>query len=278
MSPRLSGVICSGVFFIACLGAVCAEWQGAEVLVKSVHGRGSYCVDKMNWLPLAPNVTLRQGAVLRTDGNSTADVVMNSSGTALRLIPSTLLEVKQLDKEVAGEEVITRTLLELRAGGLIGSQRKLERPSTFQIQTRAGTVNIGRTKYLVLADGTVRCVAGSLWVASNIEGNVEPEIAVPAGFSFDPGTGALAGIEPAILTTMVADVDAVHQNAKSLKMGSGLAVTRLEDRKVSPTTGNNGVGNGSGGGQPPGNPPPNNGPGTGPGNPGNKGGTPGHNG
>jgi hypothetical protein len=81
-----------------------------------------------------------------------------------------------------------------------------------------------------------------------------------------------------MMATLITEVEAVHQNTQSFKTGSGLSLMRLDDKKVSPTKGNNGVGNGSGDGQPPGNPPPNDGPGTGPGNPGNKGGTPGHNG
>lgn len=277
MSLVLSGVFSSGMFFGTCLTTLSAESQAAELLVQSVRGQGSYCADKVNWLPLAPDVVLTQGAILRTEGNSTADVVIKSSGTALRLNPSTLLEVTRLEKEVAGEEVITRTALELRTGALIGSQRKLENPSTFQIQTRAGTVTIRGTKYLVKADGTVRCFTGSIWMDNNSVGGTEPGIAVPAGFSFDPATKAISAIEPGMMVALITDVDAVHKIGQSFKTGSGLAVMRLDDKKVSPTKGNNGVGNGPSP-PPPGNPPPNDGPGTGPGNPGNKGGTPGHNG
>lgn len=275
MWPALSGVFVLGVFFSAC-STLSAESQSGEMLVQSVRGQGSYCADKVNWLPLAPNVVLKQGAILRTEGNSTADVVMKSSGTALRLIPSTLLEVTRLEKEAAGEEVITRTALELRTGGVIGSQRKLENPSTFQIQTLTGTVTICGTRYLVKADGSVRCFTGSIWMDGNSVGSAEPGIVVPSGFSFDPATKAISAIQPGAMATLITEVDAVHQNAQSLKTGSGLAVMRLDDRKVSPTKGDNGVGGGNGqtGPSPPGNPPTNNGPGTGPGNPGNKGGTP----
>lgn len=279
LSPALSGVFSLGIFFSTCLSSLASESQAGELLVQSVRGQGSYCADKANWLPLAANVVLKQGAILRTEGNSTADVIIKSSGTALRLNPSTLLEVTRLEKEVAGEEVITRTMLELRTGALIGSQRKLENPSIFQIQTRAGTVTIRGTRYLVRADGTIRCFTGSIWVDDNSVAGAESGIAVPGGFSFDPSTRAISAIEPGMMATLIMDVDAVHQNAKSFKKDSGQLVMRLEEdnKKVSPTKGNNGVGNGVDP-QPPGNPPINDGPGTGPGNPGNKGGTPGHNG
>ena len=279
MASAFSGVVSLGVLFSTCSAVQSAESQAGEILVKSLRGRASYCQDKVNWLPLVPNLVLKQGAILRTEGNSTADVVIKSSGTALRLTSSTLLEVTRLEKEVAGEDLITRTALELRTGALIGSQRKLENPSAFQIQTRAGTVSIRGTKYLVKADGTVRCFSGSISVDDNSVASAEPAIAVPAGFSFDPATKAISAIEPGIMTALITDVNAVHQNAQSLKKDSGQLVMRLEEdkKKVSPTKGNNGVGNGVDP-QPPGNPPINDGPGTSPGNPGNKGGTPGHNG
>jgi len=114
-----------------------AERQNGDILVKSVRGQGSYTTDGVNWLPLRSDVVLNKGTILRTEGNSTADVILKSSGTALRLIPGTLLEIARFETEVAGEETITRTVLDLRSGGLIGSQRKLDSFSSFQITTSA---------------------------------------------------------------------------------------------------------------------------------------------
>src|SRR5690242_11011692 len=93
MSPAL----CCGIFFSACLTAVSAEPERGELLVKFVHGYGSYCTDKTNWKPLAPNLALTQGAILRTEANSSADVIFSSSGSAVRLAPSTLVEVARLE-------------------------------------------------------------------------------------------------------------------------------------------------------------------------------------
>src|SRR3982751_3559788 len=104
--PTFRGVLFLGVIFVSCLAANCAERSASDIIVKSVRGRGSYCPDRVNWLPLQADVVLGEGAILKTEGNSTADVVLRSSGTALRLAPSTLLEVMRLEKEVAGEEVI----------------------------------------------------------------------------------------------------------------------------------------------------------------------------
>lgn len=191
------------------------------------------------------------------------------------MMPNTVLDVTRLEKEVAGEEVISWTVLDLRAGGVIASQRKLDRLSTFQINTLAGPVTIGRSEYLVRADGTVRCFAGRIDIDGNFAG-IAAAMDVPPGFSFDPITKVVAPMEANFITLVAGDLNAVRQNASSAKKDSGHAVINMADQdKVSPTKGNNGVGNGVDP-QPPGNPPINDGPGTSPGNPGNKGGTPGH--
>lgn len=273
ISPVFGGALF--VLFAAGLFAAHAEHQNGQLLIKSVRGQASYCTDGVKWHPLSPGVVLGKGAVLRTGGNSTADVVLKSSGTALRMVPNTFLEVASLEKEVAGEEVITWTVLDLRAGGVIASQRKLDPLSRFQINTLAGPVTIGRTEYLVQADGTVKCFAGRIWLDGNFTGNATA-IGVPAGFSFDPITRTVAPIQASFLTVVAADLDAVRQYASTAKKDPGHVIFNMADQdKVSPTKGNNGVGNGVDP-QPPGNPPVNDGPGTSPGNPGNKGGTPGH--
>jgi len=64
-----------------------------------------------NWLPLRSGVVLGKGTVLQTEWDSTADAVIASSGTAMRLMPGTLVEVTRLEKQMAGEDVITRTVL-----------------------------------------------------------------------------------------------------------------------------------------------------------------------
>jgi hypothetical protein len=268
-------VLISGTVLAAGLSTARAEHENAQLLIKSFRGDAFYCDDGVHWLPLVPNVVLGGGAILRTGRSSTADLILNSSGTALRMIPNSVLEVSRLEKEVAGEEVITSTVLDLRAGGVIASQRRLDQPSTFQIHTSAGTVTIGRSEYLVQADGTVRCFAGRISVDGDF---VAAATELPAGFSFDPISKTVAPMQANFFTIVAADLETVRQNASSVKKDPGHAVINRVDKDKTSTTkgGNNGVGNGPDP-QPPGNPPVNDGPGTGPGNPGNKGGTPGHN-
>jgi hypothetical protein len=203
------------------------------------------------------------------------DLVLQYNGTVLRLIHDSELAFDKLDKQSAGEQVITETSVHLLAGAVIGSQRKLAKPSVFQIAAGDAVATIIGTEYLVRADGAVTVLSGSVKVIYNLPHNGgSVQVDVPAGYSFDPKTGKVVPTTPDFLKNIIADVNTVRQNAQVFKAGGATIVVKPEG-PVSPTRphGNNGVGNGIDG-QPPGNPPINDGPGTGPGNPGNRGGKP----
>lgn len=246
-----------------------AEIQSGQVLIQAVKGVATYS-SGARWLPLKENMTVGRGAVLKTAADSTVDLILQSSGTVLRLTPNSTLSFDKLNKEAAGEEVITETSLNLIEGSIVGSQRKLASPSTFEINLPGGVATIKGTEYLVRADGAVTCLSGSVSVNYNLPHNGgSVRVIVPAGFSFNPATGQVVATSQAFLQNIIADINTVRANAQVFKAGGATVVVKPEG-VVSPTKGNNGVGNGIDP-QPPGNPPVNDGPGTGPGNPGNKG-------
>jgi hypothetical protein len=255
----------------ACLCTANAEMNSGQALVQSVYGAATCSTDEAAAFALTPGAIVGRGASLKTDANSTADVILKASGTTLRLTPNTLVEIVKLDREVAGEDVVTTTRLNLKSGSILGVQHKLHNPSKFEITTSGGVATINGTEFLVQADGTMTCFKGEL--SANYLSPAKSDassLEVPAGFSSSPGAKDLTAIGPSLLTLLNPDVQAVHQNAAALKTESVAVISKLS-QKVSPTKGNNGVGNGQDP-QPPGNPPVNDGPGTGPGSPGNKGG------
>jgi len=247
-----------------------AEIQSGQVLIQAVKGDATYSVGD-RWLPLKENMTVGRGTVLKTSADSTVDLILQQSGTVLRLTPNSTLGFDKLNKEAAVDGVITETSLNLLEGSIVGSQRKLASPSSFEINVPGGVATIKGTEYLVRADGAVTCLSGSVSVNYNLPHNGgSVRVIVPAGFSFNPATGQVIATSQAFLRNIVADINTVRQNAQVFKAGGSTVVVKPEG-VVSPTKGNNGVGNGVDP-QPPGNPPVNDGPGTGPGNPGNKGG------
>jgi hypothetical protein len=261
--------ICLFTLLTAFAGVIHGEVQSGQVLIKGVHGIATYSTGK-DWSPLTENTRVTRGTVIKTGQDSTVDLVLQYSGTALRLTPNSTLGFDKLNKESAGEEMITETSLNLIAGSVVGSQRKLASPSSFQINVPGGVATIKGTEYLVRADGAVTVLSGSVSVTYNLPHNGGSiNVTVGAGYSFDPATGQVVPTSSAFLQNIIADVNTVRQNAQVFKAGTSTVVVKPEGT-VSPTRGNNGVGNGVDP-QPPGNPPVNDGPGTGPGSPGNNG-------
>ena len=245
------------------------EVRSTQVLVKAVQGEVTFSTSDTKWTPVQAQTSVERGTTIKTGDNATADLILQASGTVLRLTPNTTLRLARLDKEAAGEDVITETGLQLLAGSVVGSQRKLVAPSRFEFTLPGGVVTIVGTEYLVRADGAVTVLSGQVTVNFNLPGNGgDVRVTVPAGYSFNPATGQVVPTTAAFLQNIIADVDTVRNNAQVFKAGGATVVVKPE-AVVSPTKGNNGVGNGIDP-QPPGNPPINDGPGTSPGNPGNK--------
>src|SRR5262245_37664302 len=164
-----------------------AQFQNDQLLVKSTEGRVVYSVDHATWRPLRAGATLGSGAVLRTEAGATADVILKNCRTALRLAPDSELEVAKLSAVVIGDEVVSDTVLKLKAGSVIGSQRKFAKLSRFEILYPRGAVAIHGTEYKVNANGTVACITGEVSVR-----NSAANVRVPAGTALDSATGKVS--------------------------------------------------------------------------------------
>lgn len=229
--------------------------------------------DGKTWVQVNTGSSLAEGTIIRSGTNSTADLLLKYNGSVFRLVANSQLRVEKLRRLDTGVDMITETHLAVDRGILIGSQRKLHKPSVLEISTPNGKAYIRGTEYLVNAQGAVTVLSGSVEINFNLPGNHgSVKVTIPAGSSFDPASGTVVPTDPSYLQNIIADVNAVQQNAEVYKTGGATIIVKPTN-ELSPTTpnGNNGVGNGVDP-QPPGNPPVNDGPGTGPGNPGNQGG------
>ncbi|HEY2330137.1 MAG TPA: FecR domain-containing protein [Verrucomicrobiae bacterium] len=248
-----------------------AEPSAARISIKAVNGNATCSSNGIAFHPLHAGDFAGPGAILQTGPGATVDLILQDSGTVLRMLPETTLKFSRLNKQPAGEQTVTETALKLLKGSVIGSQRKLAVPSHFDIAMAQGVATIVGTEYVINASGAVTVLDGAVSINYNLPGNNgSVKVSIPQGSTFNPATGAVVPTSPQFLQNLIADVNTVQQNAQTFKAG-GATIAVKPESFVSPTKGNNGVGNGVDP-QPPGNPPVNDGPGTSPGNPGNKGG------
>ena len=223
---------------MVCLPAVSSDLQSGELHIKSIQGTVTFSTDHSTWSELKPGTTLGKGAELKTASDSTADLEFDYSGTVLRLRPNSLLELARMDEEPIEANVITETSLNLKSGSVIGSQRKLAKPSTFTIRMANGSATIRGTEYLVAADGAVTCLRGEVAVNSSHQGS-PVSAAVPAGFSFNPATGQVAATTSDNLASTSHDIQVVRVNADKLGTGGNDfdEENSDEDHDVTPTKG-----------------------------------------
>src|SRR5205807_2392778 len=157
-----------------------AQIQSGQVLIKAVKGEATYSTGE-SWQALKESMVLKRGATIKTGPEATVDLILQYNGTVMRLTPNSTLTFEKLNKESAGEEVITETSLKLLAGSVVGSQRKLASPSTFSINVAGGVVTIKGTEYEVRADGAVSTISGVVHVTYNLPGNKgSVQVNVPA--------------------------------------------------------------------------------------------------
>jgi hypothetical protein len=237
VSSSTSRVVLS---FAVALGAALASnahavMQPTELVIQDVNGTATYSVAGA-WQPLAKGMKLGSGAIIKTAADSTVDLLLPASATALRLTPDSALRLDKLKKEAAGEMTISETSVTLLAGAVAGTQRKLASPSHFQINMASGgSAHIVGTEYYVRADGAVSVVSGAVSINYNLPGNGgSVKVTITAGFSFDPATGKVVPTTPAYLQNIIAHINTTKHNAEVFKVSGGATLVVKPEEVVSP--------------------------------------------
>lgn len=222
------------ILFVAAMQSARAEERPAGATVHAIQGTVTSLVGG-SWQPLLENSSLTTGATIKTAPDATADLLLLDSGTVLRVQPGSVLRFDRLELSTASEVPVTTTRLTVLSGGVLGSQRKLEIPSKFEVNTAKGVTRIVGTEYCVRGDGAVTCFSGQVTVTCNLPDNGGSlQVPVGAGYSLDPSTGNVIPTTSAFLKNTLGDFQAVRDNARNFKIGRGGIVVNYCDHKVSP--------------------------------------------
>jgi hypothetical protein len=166
--------------------------------VRAIRGAAQYSEAGGAWMPLAVDMTLRSGAVIKTDANSQVDLFLDKNGPVVRVTADTTLGLDKLFYSDAGGDVVIDTQLNLRNGRILGNVKKMAEASKYDVKVPTGTVGIRGTDYDISATGQVTVTSGSVNV-SYITTTGTIQMTVNAGQTFNPPTEA--GGQPTVTPT-----------------------------------------------------------------------------
>jgi FecR protein len=121
----------------------------------------------------------------------------------IRIFDNTVLAVDKLSRTQTGADVVTDTELDLKAGSILGTVKKLSPASKYEVKIPNGVAGIRGTIYFLSASGILRVVSGSVVVAYvGSGGNVITQV-VNAGEQFDTNTGLVTPISTPVFQELL---------------------------------------------------------------------------
>jgi len=126
----------------------------------------------------------------------------NAEQNVVRIWQNSALGIDKLTSTDTGADVVTETQLDLRAGRVLDTVKKMNSASKYEIKLPNGVAGIRGTCYDLWANGLFRIGNGS-GVISIIGADNQPNTkVVPGGYEFDPGTGQLNPLPQSVINSL----------------------------------------------------------------------------
>jgi hypothetical protein len=181
--------------------AVAQEPAPVTAKVARVTGAARYSSDGTTWKNVKAGTTLKPSVFVQTAlTNATVDIQLGEpggGGNLVRLMPNSLLEIKNLSVKGSGAERVEETQLDLRTGQMLGSTKKMNPASRYEVMLPSGAVGVqpaapesDATRFVVNSSGSLSVMAGTMLI-SKADAEVHTQV-VAADQRFDPTTGTVA--------------------------------------------------------------------------------------
>jgi len=185
--------------------------EGAAKVIR-LKGDARYKIGSGEWLPLKVGDTVRPGTLIQTAGGSRVDLALGEGSApatpstpspmmsyqpaaeqnAVRLWENTLMGVDRLTATKTGADVVTDTQLDLKAGHITGSVKKMSAASKYEVKLPNGVAGIRGTLYDITAEGLIKVLTGSVVLAYvGPNGQVVTQL-INGMQQFDARTGVLS--------------------------------------------------------------------------------------
>jgi len=217
-------------FTLAIASTLSAQSQEGTIKVVGLKGKARYTTGTgVDWKDIRMGQVLKPGTVIQTASESYVDVILNntkasqslssamssdvsevsnSSGgsggkakvtqDAIRIFENTVLSVDKLSITRTGADTVSDTQLDLKAGRIFGTVKKLSASSQYEIKIPNGVAGIRGTIYLLSADGVLSVLTGDVVLSFMLNGTLVTK-EVPAGYQFDPTSGQVSPISDPLL-------------------------------------------------------------------------------
>jgi FecR protein len=241
--------------------------QGVATVVR-VRGEASYTLEggaNPKWIPLVAGKILRAGATIKTEQDGLVDVVLgkqiampqavsvpnaislapdapvrgmvdykpSAEQNVIRLSGSTIIKIDTLTVSDTGVDTVSDTELDLKAGRIFASVKKLSAESKYFIKTPTGIAGVRGTLFGLGADNWCGVIKSSVLLSYTGADGLPKTVLIGAGNQFDPSngqTGPLPANLLALLQQIATALDTVYLQVVSF------AFNRAECF-VSPTAG-----------------------------------------
>src|ERR1017187_2575519 len=195
--------------------------QGSAKVVR-LKGAARYSTGNNVWQPLKVGDVVKPGTVIQTASKSSVDLVLGDGSVPVarpvpgdmvsyqpsadqnmvRIWENTLLGVDKMTFTETGADVVTDTQLDLKAGHIFGTVKKMSAASKYEVKIPNGVAGIRGTTYDISAEGVCKVLAGSVVLAYvGPDGTVVTQVIMGLQ-QFDARTGVLSPLSEVDRTGM----------------------------------------------------------------------------
>ncbi len=213
--------------------------KGGAVTVYAINGSARVSSGNSDSKPLKPGQQVSAGSTITTGQNSSVDLVMPSSGSAVRVNPGSTLDVNKASSTLCGDQFVTDCDFNLKSGSVTGCTGKLPTSSKFCFDNDHGHnhCQCSSTQYEINANGDVTVLSGKISLdydsgKKNDKGD-EDNVMVSAGQTFDPKTGKVVTTTSQDLKNIIDVVKTMKDITDSFKV-DGATITVFTEGECSP--------------------------------------------
>lgn len=275
MKNRLTshlGFVATAFILATAVPATASLEDMTKAKVVRIKGSARFTTGTGAWQPLKVGDVLASGSVIQTAADSRVDVVLGDPkatasaakvglpfGSAtpggggaggggessvtqnfIRLMENTVMSIDKLAATDTGADIVTDTQLDLRAGRVFGTVKKLSAGSRYEVKIPNGVAGVRGTIYMLSALGDCMVWEGSMAQAlTNDAGEVIKRI-IEAKQKYDPRTDVITDLNGQDQNELIQNTSASHRTRRGSNPWGPVPPNGIDNPYVSPTEGHAG--------------------------------------